>query len=190
MIPCFHKKLSENRLSISTAPYKKYIVSKEYCIGHHDVGMCFFVHLQIAFILLGNVEELLRKLDPFFSHMNTWTVSTQCSCIDSMEKSLSKVVKCLLLCKVQSFLSKETDEGTECPVSPKRDSWGKSLEGFFSSAFPKTTSTQTSGSVFVERSEQVKKTKNVPEILKRVDGFLDCGDSYSSNLVTFETKPS
>ena len=36
LIPCFYAKCSENKLFGSVKTYKKYIVSKEYCIGHHE----------------------------------------------------------------------------------------------------------------------------------------------------------
>ena len=50
----------------------------------------------------------------------------------------------------------------------------------------KTISTQTSGSVFADRIEQVKKTKCEVELI--VDCFLDGYGSYDSNLVSFKIK--
>ena len=56
------------------------------------------------------------------------------------------------------------------------------------SSFQKTKTTQTSGSVFAERIEKVKKTKFEFELIKIVDCFL-CGDGNSdSNLVSFKSK--
>ena len=40
-IPSFYTKLSEKRLFISAHTYEKYIVCKDYCIGHHDDKTCF-----------------------------------------------------------------------------------------------------------------------------------------------------
>ena len=52
-------------------------------------------------------------------------------------------------------------------------------------SFQKTKSTQTSGSVFAERIEKVKKTKFQFELIKIVDCFLDGHDNFDSNLVFF-----
>ena len=56
------------------------------------------------------------------------------------------------------------------------------------SALQKNKSTQTSGSVFAERIEKVKKTKFELELIKMVDCFLDGRGSYDSNLVSFLKK--
>ena len=46
--------------------------------------------------------------------------------------------------------------------------------------------TQTSGSVFADRIEQVKGTKFEIELIKIVDCFLDGYGNYSSSLASFE----
>ena len=51
-----------------------------------------------------------------------------------------------------------------------------------------TKSTQTSGSVFAERFEKVKKTKFELELIKIVDCFLDGHGIFDSNLVSFRIK--
>ena len=56
------------------------------------------------------------------------------------------------------------------------------------SSFQKTKATQTSGSVFVERIEKVKKTKFELDLIKIVDCFLDGYGNYDSNLVSFKIK--
>ena len=56
------------------------------------------------------------------------------------------------------------------------------------SSFQKTKSTQTSGSVFEERIEKVKKTKSEFELIKIVDCFLDGHGNSDSNLVYFKIK--
>ena len=55
-------------------------------------------------------------------------------------------------------------------------------------SFQKIKSTQTSGSVFADRNEQVKKTKFELELIKLVECFLDGHSNYTSNLVSFKTK--
>ena len=56
------------------------------------------------------------------------------------------------------------------------------------SSFQKTKTTQTSGSVFAERIEKVKKTNFELEPKKIVDCFLDGHGNYDSNLAPFEMK--
>ena len=56
------------------------------------------------------------------------------------------------------------------------------------SSFQKTKSTQTSGSVFADRIEQVKKSKFELELIKIVDYFLDGHVNYTSILVSFKIK--
>ena len=56
------------------------------------------------------------------------------------------------------------------------------------SSFRKTKRTQTSGSVFAERIEEVKKTKSEPELIKIVDCFLDDHGNFDSNSVSFKIK--
>ena len=54
-----------------TAPFflqthmKKNIVSKEYCIARHDDKMCFLPICRSHIVLIGNIKELLHKLDAF-----------------------------------------------------------------------------------------------------------------------------
>ena len=56
------------------------------------------------------------------------------------------------------------------------------------SSIQKTKSTQTSGSVFADRIELVKKIKFELELMKIVDCFLDGHGNYTSNLVSFKIK--
>ena len=64
-IPSFYTKLSEKSLLISANTYEKYIDCKDYCVAHHDDKTCFLLSCKYHIILLGNVEELLNKLDSF-----------------------------------------------------------------------------------------------------------------------------
>ena len=55
----------------------------------------------------------------------------------------------------------------------------------------RSISVQTTGSVFVERVESVRrKTKFELELMKIIDCFLDGYGGYESNLVSFKIKPS
>ena len=65
------------------------------------------------------------------SHINMWTLSIDCSSIDSVNILLSRKVKCLTLCKEQSFLIQGTEEWTECPAPRERDWWWKSTGNIY-----------------------------------------------------------
>ena len=64
-IPSFYAKISEKSLFISATTYEKYIVCKDYCIAYHNDKTCFLHACIYHIVLLGNVQELLKKLDAF-----------------------------------------------------------------------------------------------------------------------------
>ena len=61
----FLYKIFKKQPFISANTYEKYIVSKEYCIARHDDKMCFLPNCRYHIILIGNIKELLQKLDAF-----------------------------------------------------------------------------------------------------------------------------
>ena len=63
--PSFYTKLSEKSLFISANTYEKFLVCKDYCIAHHDGKTCLLPACKNHILLIGNVEELLKKLDTF-----------------------------------------------------------------------------------------------------------------------------
>ena len=65
VIPGFYKNFSKNNLSISTKTYEKYSVRKEHCIAHHDDNMCFPPNCKNHIELIGDIKELLQKMDAF-----------------------------------------------------------------------------------------------------------------------------
>ena len=74
------------------------------------------------------------------------------------------------------------------PSIAKKRLLRKKYEKHLSSSFQKTKSTQTSGSVFAERIEKVKKTKFELDLIKIVNCFSDGHGNYDSNLVSFKIK--
>ena len=63
VIPSFYTNFSKNSLFFSANTYEKCIVSKEYCIARHDDKMCFLPKCRYQIILIGNIKDLLQKLD-------------------------------------------------------------------------------------------------------------------------------
>ena len=64
-IHSFYAKISEKSLIFSAKTYEKYIVCKDYCIAHHDDKTCSLPCCKCHNILLGEIEEMLHKLDTF-----------------------------------------------------------------------------------------------------------------------------
>ena len=129
--PSFYTKFSEKSVFISANSYEKFFVCKDYCIAHHDDKTCFLPSCKNHILLHGNVEELLKKLDTFcFTYRHV-----DCLYVDSVEKLLKRVDKCLITCNEQLTSITETREWTECRASQKRDSWGKSTKSICSAPF-------------------------------------------------------
>ena len=101
---------------------------------------------------------------------------------------MQRVDKCLITCNEQLTLITETREWTECRALQKKRLLRKKYKKHLFSSFQKTKTTQTSGSVFAERIEKVKKTKFELELIKIVDCFLDGHGNYDSNVVAFKIK--
>ena len=74
------------------------------------------------------------------------------------------------------------------PSISKKKSLRKKFKQHFMSALQKNKSTQTSGSVFAERTEKAKKTTFELELLKIVDCFLDGHGNDDGTLVYFKIK--
>ena len=65
VIPSFYTNYSKNSLFISAKTYEKFNLSKEFCIGCHDDKMCLLPNCRYHIVLIGNIKDLLQKLDAF-----------------------------------------------------------------------------------------------------------------------------
>ena len=74
------------------------------------------------------------------------------------------------------------------PSNAKKRLLRKKYKKRLLSSFQKTKSTQNSGSVFADRTEQGKKNKFEFELIKILDCFLDGHGNYTINLVSSEIK--
>ena len=185
-IPSFYTKLSEKSLFISTNTYEKYIVCKDYSIAHHDDKTCFLSSCKYHILLLGNVEELLKSLDTFcFTYQHVDCLYTLFKYRFS-GKVISKSGQ--VFDNVQRAVDfNQRNKGVDrMPSIAKKRFLRKKFRKRLFSSFQKTKSTQTSGSVFAERIEKIKKTKFELDLIKIVDCFLDGYGNYDSNLVSFE----
>ena len=187
-IPSFYTKFSEKSLFISANTYEIYIICKDYCVTHHDDKTCFLPSCKYHIILLGNVEELLRKLDTFcFTYQHV-------DCLHTLFKYRlgGKVVakSGQVFDNVQRAIDfNQRNKGVDRrPSLAKKRFLRKKYKKHLFSSFQKTKTTQTSGSVFAERIEKVKKTKFELDLIKIVDCFLDGHSNYDSNFVSFKIK--
>ena len=64
-ITSFYAEPSEQILFISANTYEKHIVFMDYCVAHHDDKTCSLPDCKHHIILLGEIEEVLYKLDTF-----------------------------------------------------------------------------------------------------------------------------
>ena len=142
----------------------------------------FYPIADITFFCWVMLKSHYRNWTYCVSQINTWTVSIHCSSFDSVELLLSRVVTFLKTCKEQSTLTEETLRNA------KKRPLKKNYRKHSLSSSQKTKSTQTNGSVFAERPEQVKKTKYERERIKIADRFPYGYGSSGSNLVCFENK--
>ena len=186
--PSFYTKLSEKSLLISANTYEKFLVCKDYCIAHHDDKTCFLPACKYHILLIGNVEELLKNLDTFcFTYQHV-------DCLYTLFKyrfSGKVVAKSgQVFDNVQRAVDfNQRNKGVNrMPSIAKKRLLRKKYKKQLFSSFQKTKSTQTSGSVFAERIEKVKKTKFELELIKIVDCFLDGQGIFDSNLVSSKIK--
>ena len=149
-IPSFYTKLSEKSLFICANTYEKYIVCKDYCVAHHDDKTCFLPSCKYHILLLGNVEELLKKLDTFcFTYQHV-------DCLYTLFKyrfSGKVVVKSgQAFDNVQRAVDfNHRNKGVDrMPSIAKKRLLRKKYKKHLFSSFQKTKTTQTSGSVFAE----------------------------------------
>ena len=168
-IPSFYAKISEKSLFISANTYEKFIVCKDYCIAHHDDKTCFLPSCKYHIVLLGNVQELLKKLDSFcftYQHVDCLYTLFKYRFSGKVIAKSGQVFDNVQRAVEFNHRNKGVDRMPS--IAKKRLLRKKNKKHLFSS-FQKTKATQTSGSVFAERIEKVKKTKFEFELIKIVD---------------------
>ena len=187
-IPRFYANFSEKNLFISATIYEKYIVCKDCCITHHNEKTCFLPACKYHIVLLGNVQELLKKLDKFcFTYQLL-------DCLYTLFKyrfSGKFIAKCgKVFDNVQQAVDfNHRNKGVDrMPSIANKRLLRKKFKKHLFSSFQKTKTTHTSGSVFAERNEKIKKTKFEFELIKIVHCFLDGHGIFDSNLVSLKIK--
>ena len=160
-------------LFISPNTYENYIACINYCIAHHDDRTCFLPTSKYLFLLLGNVQELLKKLDTFcstYQHEDCLYTLYKYRFIGKIIAKSGQVFDNVQRAVDFNHRNKGVDR---MPRIAKKRLLRKKYKIHLSSFFQKTKTTQTSGSMIAERIEKVKKTKFEFELIKIVDCFLD-----------------
>ena len=184
--PSFYAKNSEKSLFISVTTYEKYIVPKDYCIAHHNEKTCFLPACKYHIVLLGNVQELLKKLDTFYftyQHVDCLYTLFKYRFSGKVNAKSGQVFDNVQRAVDFNHKNKGVDR---MPSIAKKRLLRKKYKKHLFSSFQKTKTTQTSGSVFAERIEKVKKTKFEFELIKIIDCFLAGHGNFDSNLVYFK----
>ena len=159
VIPSFFTKYSKDSLFISANTYEKFIFSKKYCIARHDDKMCFLPNSRYHIILRGNIKELPQKLDAFcFNYQQVDCLYTRFK-YRFIGKNVIKSGQIFDNLQKAVHFNQENRGVERMPSIAKKRLLKKKYKRHLLSSFQKTKSTQTSGSVFAERIEQVKKTK-------------------------------
>ena len=188
VIPSFYTNYSKNSLFICANTYEKDIVSKEYCFAGHDDKMCFLPVRRYHIILTDNFKELLQKLAAFcftYQHVDCLYTLFKYRFSDKIVHKSGQLFDNLQ----RAVHFNQQNRGVDrMPSIAKKRLLRKKFKPHLLSSFQKTKSTQTSGSVFVDRFEQVKRTKFELELIKIVDSFLDGHGNCTSNLVSFKMK--
>ena len=155
--PSFYAKFSEKSLFISATTYEQYIACKDYCIAHDNEETCFLSAHNYHIVLLGNLQELLKKLDSFcFTYQNVDCLYTLFKYRFS-EKVIAKSRQ--VFDNVQRAVDfNHRNKGVDrIPSIAKKRLLRKKDKKHLFSFFHKTKTTQTSGSVFAGRIENLKR---------------------------------
>ena len=185
VIPSFYTNFSRTSLFFAANTYEKYIVSKIYCTACHDDKMCFLPNCRYHIILIGNIKELLQKLDALcFNYQHVDCLYTLFKYRLSGKIVLKSGELFDILQRAVYFNHQNIGLDRTLSISKKkflRKNYKKQLL----SSSQKTKLRQFNGSVFAHRIEQVKNTKSELDLIKIVDCFLDVHGNYNSNLVSF-----
>ena len=187
-IPSFYAKFSEKSLFILASTYEKYVVCKDYCIAHNNERTCFSPARKYHIVLLGNVQELLKKLNTFcftYQHVDCLYTLFKYRFSGKVIAKSGQVFDNVQRAVDFNHRNKGVDR---MPSIAKKRLLRKKYKKHLFSSFQKTKTTQTSGSVFAERIEKVKKNKFESDLIKIADCFLDGHFNYDSNLVSFKIK--
>ena len=151
-------KNSGKSLFVSATTYEENTICKDYCIAHHNEKTCFLPACKNHIVPLGNVQELLKKLDTFYftyQHVDCPYTLFKYRFSGKFIKKDGQVFVNVQRAVDYNHRNKGVDR---MPSIAKKRLLRKKYQKHLFSSFQKTKTTQTSGSVFAERIEKVQKT--------------------------------
>ena len=125
MIPSFYANFSKNSFLISSNTYEMDILSKKYCIAHHDAEMCFLSKCRYQFFLLDNVEEFVQELDFLCSTHQHGDCLYELFKYRFIGKIVIKTAQVFDNVQRAVYFPQRTEDWTECPALRKWDFWKK-----------------------------------------------------------------
>ena len=152
-IPRFYAKTSEKNLFVFLTTFEKYIVCRDHCIAHHNKKTCFLPACNYHIVLLGNVQELLKKLDTFcftYQHVDCLYTLFKYRFSGKVNAKSGQVFDNVQRAVDCNHKNKGVDR---MPNIAKKRLLRKKYQKHLFSSFQKTKTTQTNGSVFAERIE-------------------------------------
>ena len=186
--PAFTQKFQKKVSSFLQLHLKNTLLVKTTASPITTTRRVFLSACKYHIILHGNVAELLKNLDTFcftYQHVDClYTVFKYRFSGKNIAKS-DQVFDNVQRAVDFNHRNKGVDR---MPSIAKKRLLRKKFKRHLFSSFQKTKTTQTSGSVFAERIEKVKKTKFELDLIKIVDRFLDGHGNSDSNLVSFKLK--
>ena len=156
-------------------------MGNDYCVAFHNDKTCFVSNYKYKNILLGNVGELLKKLDTFcftYQHVDCLYTIFKYRFSGKVIAESGQVFDNAQPTVDFNHRNKGVDR---LPSIAKKRLLRKKFKKHLFSSFQKTKLTPTSGLVFAERIEKVKKTKFEMDLIKIVDCVLDGYGNYDSN---------
>ena len=159
VIPSFYTNYSKNSLFLSANTYEKYIVGNEDCIARHDDRMCFLPNCRYHIILIGNIKELLQRLDAVCSNYQYKDCLYTLFKYRFSDKIFLKSGQLFDNLQRAVHFNQQNTGVDRMPSIAKKRLLRKKFKKQLLSSLQKTKSTLTSGSVFAIRIEQTKRTK-------------------------------
>ena len=144
VIDSFSTNYSKNSLLSSANTYENYIVSKENCISRHDDKIGFLTKCRYHIILLGNVDELLKKLDTFcFSDQHLDCLYTLLKYRFSSKIAIKSGQLFHIMQRAVHF-NQQNSRGDRMPSIAKKRLFRKNFKKLLFSSFQKEKPTQAS----------------------------------------------
>ena len=189
-IPSFYSIYSKKSLFISTTTYEKFLVCNEYCVAMHSDSTCALPNCKYHVLLVADklVNTLLEKLDTLcftYQFVDCFYTLFKYRFSGNIIAKNGIVFDCVQRAVSFNQSNKALDR---MPSIAKKRLLRKKFKSHLWSSSQKSISTQTNGSVFTERVQQVKRTKFELDLIKIVDCFLDGYGSYDGHFVSFKIK--